>query len=62
MPKLWRAPMPMVRIAAPQITATQKLRCGGASLDSDDGRGVDEERDWEETDIAARTVVAGSEE
>src|SRR5437868_8492234 len=26
MPKLWRAPMPMVRITAPLITATQKLR------------------------------------
>src|SRR5262249_60941032 len=26
MPKLWRAPMPMVRITAPLITAIQKLR------------------------------------
>src|SRR5258707_178028 len=36
MPKLWRAPMPMVRITAPQITATQKLRCcgAGAALDA----------------------------
>ena len=31
MPKLWRAPMPMVRITAPQITAIQKLRCGAAA-------------------------------
>src|SRR5215217_995799 len=27
MPKLWREPMPMVRITPPQITGTQKLRC-----------------------------------
>jgi hypothetical protein len=29
MPKLCRAPMPMVRITSPQITAIQKLRCWG---------------------------------
>src|SRR2546425_1137894 len=40
MPKLWRAPMPMVRIAAPQITEIQKLRCGGARGAADEGRGV----------------------
>src|SRR6478672_2967766 len=27
MPKLWRAPMPMVRMVAPQMTGIQKLRC-----------------------------------
>src|SRR5690349_8136159 len=32
MPKLCRAPMPIVRMTAPQITGTQKLRAGsGAS-------------------------------
>src|SRR5262249_34148687 len=53
MPKLWRAPTPMVRMTAPQITATQKLRSGGAlaareegrGLDDDTGRGCKEERD-----------------
>src|SRR5258708_39031518 len=33
MPKLCRAPMPMVRITAPQITAIQKLRCCGWGAD-----------------------------
>ena len=32
MPKLWRAPIPIVRIKAPQMTAIQKLRsCGLAT-------------------------------
>src|ERR1700736_5291300 len=37
MPKLWRAPIPMVRITAPQITAIQKLCCRGLAAASDDG-------------------------
>src|ERR1700730_7959088 len=37
MPKLWRAPIPMVRITAPQITAIQKLRCRGLAASSDEG-------------------------
>src|SRR6266851_855777 len=37
MPKLWRAPMPMVRITAPQITAIQKLRCCGLGADWAEG-------------------------
>src|SRR5215207_7894330 len=32
MPKLWRAPMPIDRIMAPQITGTQKLRISCACL------------------------------
>src|SRR5712671_2619656 len=36
MPKLWRAPIPIVRITAPQITATQKLRCCGLAAASDE--------------------------
>src|SRR6266436_3533377 len=36
-PKLWRAPIPMVRITAPQITAIQKLRCRGSAAASDEG-------------------------
>src|SRR6266851_5218259 len=35
MPKLWRAPIPIVRITAPQITATQKLRWCGLAVASD---------------------------
>jgi hypothetical protein len=35
MPKLWRAPIPMVRITAPQITGTQKLRCSEADGEGD---------------------------
>src|SRR5713226_1710643 len=38
MPKLWRAPIPMVRITAPQITAIQKLRCCGFTAALDKGR------------------------
>jgi hypothetical protein len=34
MPKLWRAPIPMVRITAPQMTGIQKLR-GATSRDGD---------------------------
>ena len=36
MPKLWRAPMPMVRITAPEITPIQKLRdaAGGDEADT----------------------------
>jgi hypothetical protein len=36
MPKLWRAPMPMVRITAPEITPIQKLRdaAGGDETDT----------------------------
>jgi hypothetical protein len=30
MPKLWRAPIPIDRITAPQITGTQKLRSRSA--------------------------------
>src|SRR6266700_2232861 len=40
MPKLWRAPIPMVRITAPQITAIQKLRCCGLAAASDAGMGL----------------------
>src|SRR4029077_3356637 len=40
MPKLWRAPIPMVRITAPQITAIQKLRCRGLAAASDEGTGM----------------------
>src|SRR5215211_1513280 len=38
MPKLWRAPIPMVRITAPQITAIQKLRCCGLAAASEEER------------------------
>src|SRR6202040_647581 len=38
MPKLWRAPIPTVRITAPQITAIQKLRSCGFSAALDKGR------------------------
>src|SRR6267142_6264278 len=37
MPKLWRAPIPMVRITAPQITGIQKLCCCGLPAASDGG-------------------------
>ena len=41
MPKLWRAPTPMVRMTAPQITAVQKLRSVGALSAWAAGRGVE---------------------
>src|SRR5262245_45216773 len=52
-PKLWRAPTPMVRMTAPQITAIQKLRCGGAlparevkrDVGEEPGKGFHEDRD-----------------
>src|SRR5436190_22239674 len=37
MPKLWRVPIPMVRITAPQLTAIQKLRSWGFGADSNAG-------------------------
>jgi len=37
MPKLCRAPIPIVRIAAPQITGSQKLRGRGPSAASGAG-------------------------
>ena len=53
MPKLWRAPTPMVRMTAPQITAIQKLRSVGAlpacaagrGVDGGTGRGFEDEKD-----------------
>src|SRR5262245_49746900 len=53
MPKLWRAPTPMVRMTAPQITAIQKLRCSGVlpacgvrrDVGEEAGSGFHEERD-----------------
>src|SRR5262245_46540227 len=52
-PTLWRAPTPMVRMTAPQITAIQKLRCGGAlparevkrDVGEEPGKGFHEDRD-----------------
>src|SRR3984893_19534324 len=38
MPKLWRAPIPMVRITAPQITPIRKLRCCGFAAALDRGK------------------------
>src|SRR5437762_9509900 len=35
MPKLCRAPIPMLRITAPQMTAIQKLCCGDSAVASD---------------------------
>src|SRR5439155_25267349 len=35
MPKLCRAPIPMLRITAPQMTAMQKLCCGDSAVASD---------------------------
>src|SRR5215831_7864420 len=40
MPKLWRAPLPMVRITAPQMTAIQKLRCRGSGTDRNAGTAI----------------------
>jgi len=59
MPELWRAPTPMVRMTAPQITAIQKLRSGGALAARDAGRGLDDEtgRSCEEGERASGNVL-----